>query len=125
MNEGVEYLNLIATTNYTNIANSQNSILGIGTIKDDDIPNLFSPNDDGISDVFEIAGMDEFPNFEIKIFDRWGSEIYIYSNEGRTEPVWWDGTHNGKKVPEGVYYYNLEFNDGETKPRTNFIQLVR
>ena len=96
-----------------------------GFIRDDDFPNLFSPNADGKSDVFKIGGIEHFPNFRLVIIDRWGSEVYNYSNEGKSSPIWWDGTHNGKPVIEGVYYYTLEYNDGMTAPKRSFIQLIR
>ncbi|WBX74494.1 cadherin-like domain-containing protein [Tenacibaculum pacificus] len=100
-------------------------LLNTGTIKDNDVPNLFSPNGDGKSDTFKIAGIEDFPNFKLIIYDRWGSEIYNYSNNGRINPIWWDGNHNEKPAPTGVYYYTLDFNDGNQKAKTNFIQLVR
>ena len=98
---------------------------GTGFIKDNDFPNLFSPNSDGKSDVFQIAGIKEFPDFKLLIIDRWGSEVYNYSNNGRTNPIWWDGTYNGNPVIEGVYFYTLEYNDGITTPKRSFIQLIR
>lgn len=96
-----------------------------GSIKDNDFPNLFSPNSDGKSDVFQIAGIEEFPDFKLLIIDRWGSEVYNYSNNGRTNPIWWDGTSKGNLVIEGVYFYTLEYNDGITAPKRSFIQLIR
>ncbi|CAM1333597.1 gliding motility-associated C-terminal domain-containing protein [Tenacibaculum aestuariivivum] len=120
INENTETMVLQTTITSTNA-----TIISTGTIKDDDIPNLFSPNGDGKSDVFKIAGIEEFPNFKLIIYDRWGSEIYNYSNNGSTTPLWWNGNHKGKPVPAGVYYYTLNFNDGKTKAKTNFIQLTR
>jgi gliding motility-associated-like protein len=99
--------------------------LATGYIKDNDFPNLFSPNSDGRSDVFKISGIEDFLNFKLLIIDRWGSEVYNYSNNGRTNPIWWDGTYNGKPVIEGVYFYTLDFNDGITAPKRSFIQLIR
>ena len=40
-------------------------------------------------------------------------------------PIGWDGTLDGKPVVEGVYFYELDFNDGTTPPKTGFIQLIR
>ncbi|MFY9242427.1 MAG: cadherin-like domain-containing protein [Polaribacter sp.] len=124
INEDTETFLFRATTNLGNISNAVQPS-AIGTIKDNDYPNLFSPNSDGRSDVFKIGGIEEFPNFKLVIFNRQGNEVYNYSNNGRTNPIWWDGTYNGNPVPVGVYYYTLDFNDGVTKPRTNFIQLIR
>ncbi len=125
LNEETETMTLQAIFNSGIIANPSNIIEAIGTIKDNDIPNLFSPNGDNKSDVFKISGIEGFPNFKLQIYDRWGSKVYEYSNNGRTEPIWWDGKRNGNPVPEGVYYYTLDFNDGITKSKTNFIELIR
>ena len=79
-------MNLRAIITSGTIANASPVLKGLGTIKDNDIPNLFSPNNDGRSDVFRIDGLEDFPNFELTIFDRWGGEIYDYSNNGNLEP---------------------------------------
>lgn len=124
LNEETETFFLQANIFSTDVSNTF-SPRGIGTIKDNDYPNLFSPNGDNRSDVFKVSGIEDFPNFKLTIFNRLGNEVYNYSNNGRVNPLWWDGTHNGKPVPTGVYYYILDFNDGITKPITNFIQLIR
>ena len=125
LNENIETMLLQTTITSLNISNPSNIILNTGTIKDNDVPNLFSPNGDGKSDTFKISGIEGFPNFKLIIYDRWGSEIYNYNNNGRTTPLWWNGNYNGKPVPAGVYYYTLDFNDGKAKVKTNFIQLIR
>jgi gliding motility-associated-like protein len=125
LDEETETMNLTVEITSGEISNSASRIRGLGTIKDNDFPNLFSPNDDGLSDIFEIDGLVDFPNFKLEIFDRWGSELYTYSNNASLSPIWWDGTHNGKPVIEGVYFYSLDYNDGVTKPKTGFIQLIR
>jgi gliding motility-associated-like protein len=125
LNEETETMNLTAEITSGEVSNSSSGIRGLGTLKDNDFPNLFSPNNDGRSDVFRIDGIEDFPNFKLVIFDRWGSEIYNYSNNGSLSPIWWDGTNNGKQVVEGVYFYSLDYNDGVTKPKTGFIQLIR
>ena len=125
LNEETETMELVATIIAGEISNSSPVLRGLGTIKDNDIPNLFSPNNDGRSDVFRIDGIEDFPNFKLVIFDRWGGEIYNYRNNGNPSPNWWDGNNNGNPVIEGVYFYTLDYNDGVTKPKTGFIQLVR
>jgi gliding motility-associated-like protein len=125
LDEETETMNLTAEITSGEISNSASAIRGLGIIKDNDLPNLFSPNDDGRSDVFEIDGLVDFPNFKLNIFDRWGSELYTYTNNGSLSPIWWDGTNNGKPVVEAVYFYTLDYNDGVTKPKTGFIQLIR
>lgn len=125
LNEDTETLNMVVTINSLDVFNTSPEVIGIGTIKDNDIPNLFTPNSDGFSDEFRIAGLDDFPNFKLQIMDRWGGEVYNYNNNGNTTPDWWDGTQNGEPVVEGVYFYSLDFNDGTTPIKTGFIQLAR
>ena len=124
LNEDTESLFLQANIFSLNVSNTFPP-RGIGLIKDNDYPNLFSPNGDGKSDVFEISGIEDFPNFKIIIYNRQGNEVYNYSNNGNISPLWWNGTYNGKPVSTGVYYYILDFNDGIKEPITNFIQLIR
>ena len=81
------------------------------------IPNAFSPNGDGINDVFHpFAPVGEIQSFEIKIFDRWGNFLY----QGATE---W----NGSNLAPGVYVYliNIEFTYGATKMFSGDVTLVK
>ncbi|RUA08613.1 MAG: hypothetical protein DSY82_06890 [Flavobacteriia bacterium] len=87
------------------------------------IPNGFSPNGDGENDVFSIPGLDQYPNFMMKVFDRWGNMVYHYENNGSADPRWWDGLaqgsmvlNDGQRVPAGTYFYTIDYNDGSTKP---------
>ena len=87
------------------------------------IPNGFSPNGDGENDLFSIPGLDQYPNFMMKVFDRWGNMVYHYENNGSRDPRWWDGhakgsmvLSDGQRVPAGTYYYMIDYNDGSTKP---------
>jgi len=98
---------------------------GEALIFDNEQPNLFSPNDDGLSDLFELKSLSRYPNFNIKIFNRTGNLVYNYSNNGKSNPIWWDGKLNKNPVPEGVYYYALDYNDGKTNSISGFIELVR
>ncbi len=72
------------------------------------IPDIFSPNNDGINDVFTILGeADEFEVIEMQLFNRWGNQLF----NGTT----WNGMTSNKPAPEGVYVYTakiaLENND--------------
>ena len=123
LTEDIETLNLnglVTTLNTVNI-----NPVGIGTILDNDTPNLFSPNDDGISDEFEVLSLYAYPKFKMQIFDRWGSQVFDYENNERTQPIWWNGKWKNNPVPEGVYYYTIDYNDGKSKPKSGFIQLIR
>lgn len=68
------------------------------------IPNSFTPNDDGLNDVFKVVfNNTSAENYSIHIFNRWG-ELMFYSEEIDFE---WDGTHNGEQVPNGTYIWKI------------------
>jgi len=87
------------------------------------IPDGFSPNDDGINDLFVIKGVDNYPDNKISVFNRWGNLIYEKENYMNT----WDATPNrgiltGKgKVQPGTYYYIFEFNSEDMTPAKGYI----
>ncbi len=72
-----------------------------------DIPNGFTPNNDGINDFFEVIQYLPIENYHLIIFNRWGNEIFAT----RDPNILWDGTYNGKKCPAGTYFYILEILD--------------
>ncbi len=65
------------------------------------VPNAFSPNNDGVNDVFMVT-YKSLVEFEAYIFNRWGQRIY----EWRFADIdkGWDGTFNGSPVKDGVYF---------------------
>ena len=78
------------------------------------IPEGFSPNADNFNDVFEIDHLlNIYPNFELKIYSRYGNLIY----HGLNDDGFWDGianrgiSFNYQLVPTGVYFYVLHLND--------------
>ena len=88
-----------------------------------EVPNIFSPNGDGVNDVFQIKAI-EIADYEMSIYNRWGH--YLFSLSPNT-PVW-DGTiGNGKNLNDGTYYYILkaEGNDKKQHELKGFIELVR
>lgn len=67
------------------------------------LPNVFSPNNDGINDVWAPLKGEEFPVGELFIYNRWGE--CIYHTQDYIIP--WDGMQRDTKVPAGVYAYRL------------------
>jgi len=81
------------------------------------IPNAFTPNGDGINDLFLIFPNMQVTDFSMMIFDRYGALIY----ESESNTSGWDGrTRNGGTVTEGVFAYVIEF-DGEVRTGTNAV----
>jgi gliding motility-associated-like protein len=69
-----------------------------------EFPNAFSPNGDGKNDVWELTGIEAFPEAIVTIYNRWGEVIY-QSEKGYMQPF--DGRYNGMVLPEGVYPYRV------------------
>ncbi|OFX85281.1 MAG: hypothetical protein A2W99_15070 [Bacteroidetes bacterium GWF2_33_16] len=76
-----------------------------------DIPSAFSPNGDGINDVWKIKDMEElYPNADIEVFDRSGKRVFF--SRGYGESKYWDGTFNGKALPMDSYFYIIYLKNG-------------
>jgi len=92
------------------------------------IPNAFTPNGDGKNDYFTIYGGSDIKIIqEMKIYDRWGSNLFSAVNIApNSEEAGWDGIYNGAKVGPGVYVYfaKIEFFDGQIKVRNGTITIA-
>ena len=85
--------------------------------------DAITPNGDGDNDEWEILDIEEYPNSEIKIFNRWG--ILVFSSKGSNyNNNKWDGTNAGEILPVGTYYYTINPNDGSPL-QTGAVTLVR
>ncbi|UOE50491.1 gliding motility-associated C-terminal domain-containing protein [Mucilaginibacter sp. SMC90] len=72
------------------------------------IANTITPNNDGINDYWKIAGMENYPSATVKIFNRYGKNIY--DAKGYNRPF--NGTYNGRPLPSGSYYYIINLSAG-------------
>jgi gliding motility-associated-like protein len=79
-----------------------NIVVGITA---DNIPNRISPNGDGINDQWLIEGIQYYPDAEVRIYSRAGA--IVYQSKGYLQPF--DGSHNGRPLPVGPYYYTIDF----------------
>ena len=92
------------------------------------IPNAFSPNGDGINDLFYVygdAGISKIKLF--RIYDRWGELIFEETNIQANDPKsGWNGKFNGKKLDNGVFVYvaEIEFSDGKSEIYTGDISIA-
>ncbi|MEI6765203.1 MAG: Ig-like domain-containing protein, partial [Bacteroidota bacterium] len=88
------------------------------------IPDGFSPDGDGVNDYFVIPGIERFPDCRLAIFNRWGNKVFskmAYDNSWHGEPNVGTFELGRDKVPQGTYYYILEFNKDNLKSATGFI----
>nr|MBP6460038.1 tandem-95 repeat protein [Crocinitomicaceae bacterium] len=89
------------------------------------IPQGFSPNNDGVNDLFVIKNIDLYPKNTIYIYNRWGN--MVYSKEGYFND--WNGYPNVQntlgdgELPVGTYYYVLELNDDFNTKYNGYIYL--
>lgn len=84
------------------------------------IPNTFSPNGDGVNDFWNIDALITYPEALVQVFDRYGQ--LVFQSTGYAKP--WDGTSNGRAVPEGTYYYLIDLKNGTPK-RTGWVLVVK
>ena len=93
------------------------------------IPNVFSPNGDGINDQLLISAASDVEEIEsMEIFDRWGNLVFAAKNFLPGDPTYaWDGKMRGTEMNPGVYAYRVmaRFKDGRFEIRNGDITLVR
>lgn len=98
------------------------------------VPNVFTPNGDGINDLLVIKELQQYEPvsysdlaYTISIYDRWGKEMFKSYNPAS----YWDGnTQNGAKAPDGVYFYIITSSchaNGQsfTYDKKGFVQVIR
>ncbi len=86
------------------------------------IPNAFTPNNDGLNDVLYLANLGGV-DFTLTVHSRWGQVVFETSNPSEG----WDGTYEGEPLQEGVYAYQIVYQDlnGELKSKSGTIQILR
>jgi len=92
------------------------------TTNDIALPNAFTPNGDGVNDVFRVQGQN-IKTLNGKILNRWGQELYNWTDVSSG----WDGMYKEQEAAEGTYFYvvSVEFEDGVIKSFTGSVLLTR
>jgi gliding motility-associated-like protein len=85
-----------------------------------EIPNSFSPNGDGVNDLWNIGALSTYPNSLLQVFNRYGQQVF--QSIGYTQP--WDGRYNGSPLPIGTYYYVLDLKNNTPK-LSGWVMIVR
>ena len=77
------------------------------------VPNVFSPNYDGLNDKFTVYSNDEVKIIDrLRIYDRWGEFIFELNNFPPNNTNYgWDGTFRNKPENPGVYVYTVDWTD--------------
>jgi gliding motility-associated-like protein len=86
-------------------------------------PNGFSPNGDGVNDVFAFPCYSKFPDATLQVFNRWGDGVWESKGGYKND---WAGTNlQGVAVPDGTYYFVYKYNDGSGKSEARFVVVYR
>jgi gliding motility-associated-like protein len=109
-------IKIIQTTEFTITATSVDNCTAsdnvlIQVLEEIIPPNIFSPNGDGINDKWYIKNIDSYDNIEVKIFNRYG--VLLLDKKGYNSSTAWDGTHNGKNLPVGTYFYVIKMTENK------------
>lgn len=112
-------------TEYTLSVKSGNGCVVTDRVKvkvldDITVPNAFSPNGDGINDLWNLENIDSYPGATVEIFNRYGERVF--NSQGYERPF--DGTFSGKALPVGTYYYLIRPNNGR-KEKSGALTLIR
>ena len=87
------------------------------------IPNAFSPNGDGLNDIFKPT-LINFEKYTLSIYNRWGAKVF----ESNSAELGWDGLYNGRDAPQGVYSYVMRYKTTENdtwQNKSGALQLIR
>ena len=91
------------------------------------VPNAFSPDGDGLNDVFKVTcNSENISSFRMYIYNRWGALVF----ESKEISLGWDGEYKGKPASQGVYVYKIEYSIGtsaqdESRLKSGTVMLVR
>jgi len=82
-------------------------------------PNAFSPNGDGVNDLWTVGGLEDDPDAKIHVYNRFGVSVF----DGSAKQPFWNGKVKGADVPDGTYYYVVTRKSA--KPLTGSLVLIR
>ncbi len=83
-------------------------VLSVQQLIECPVPNIFTPNNDGVNDRFEIPCISDQNAAYLAVYNRWGDEVYKSDNYANQ----WDGTYNGAILPDGTYFYIIQLASG-------------
>ena len=81
------------------------------------VPNVFTPNNDGLNDVWYIKDIERFPGNRVQVYNRWGKMVF--------EATDYDNRWDGENLSEGQYFYVIDLNNDNNEPETGSFSLLR
>lgn len=80
----------------------------IQVLRSPEVPNVFSPNGDGVNDTWRIKYLESYPGAEIDVYNRYGQVVFHSVGYDKD----WDGTYKDRSLPVGTYYYIINPKNG-------------
>lgn len=114
----LDNINWQKNNEFTNLSNGNHKVFvttKLGCISGEmnfsifNIFNAFSPDGDGVNDTWKISGLENYPDSEINIYDRFGNIVFKTKTNRNFE---WNGMSNGRVLPTGTYWYSIKISDG-------------
>jgi len=100
----------LIVTDENNCKDTAEALITIKEISTFYVPNAITPDGDGENDIFTLFATNiDLNTFEMRIFDRWGEQLFYTKNINQG----WDGTFNGQLVKQDSYVYVMKFVDLE------------
>ncbi len=86
------------------------------------LPDVITPNEDGVNETWEVPDLERFPNHEVQIFNRWGN--LVFDRKGNFMS-WHGENNNGKALPAAAYFYVIKLNDANKTVWNGSITVVK
>ncbi len=94
--------------------------VNVKVLKAPTVPNVFTPNGDGVNDTWEIRYLETYQGATVDVYNSYGQIVFQSTNYPRP----WDGSYKGKPVPVGTYYYIINPKNGR-KQIAGYVDVVR
>ncbi|WP_041649577.1 Ig-like domain-containing protein [Marivirga tractuosa] len=112
-----------------NLENNLSELITIEVTGEFEVTKGFSPDGDGVNDVWQIKGIENYPNNTVKVFNRWGNEVFGTTAYNNTDNGWAGEVEarlvvSGNTVPDGTYFYLIDLGNG-SKPLSGYITIKR
>ena len=85
------------------------------SVSDLQVPNVFTPNGDGLNDEFRVQYR-SLAEFHCWVYNRWGKLVYEWTDPAKG----WDGTINGSPAAEGAYFYVIRARGTDADPKQGY-----
>jgi gliding motility-associated-like protein len=85
--------------------------------------HAFSPNGDGLNDLYIITGIENYPDNHVYFFNRWGTKVWDKAKYDNVKIVWDGKDMNGIPLNPGTYFYVIDI-DGK-KPQKNWVEITK